>query len=195
MIARVTQLESFRSWRLNKDQDINNFIEYLNGQEKHRMRVGTAFHEMLESLTVEGGNDVNSYTVGDFTFNFACDCCISAPQFAEVRAEKQYGPLLVTGKADAVHGNTVTDYKSTSSFNALNYLDGVQWRFYLDLFGADEFVWNVFVIKPQDKEELVFDVVDFHILKASRYPALNDDCTTLALDYYETMHEHIAIEQ
>lgn len=200
MKARVTQLEAFRRWRLNEETTVQDFLAYIQAPASHRMNVGTAFHEMLEAVSKAAalggtpGKDngvvltgIANYTGRGITFNFECDAEIYLPQFAEVRAEKQYGPLLVSGKLDAIHGNIITDYKTTRHFDALSYLEGVQWKFYLDLYDADEFVWNVFVLKPANEEETAFDVVDFHPLKASRYPAMRDDCLTLANDYYETL--------
>lgn len=193
MKARVTQLEAFRRWCLNEETTVQDFLAYIQAPASHRMNVGTAFHEVLETLSrVAASSNANfthtkMYTPHGIAFNFKCDAEIYLPQFAEVRAEKQYGPLTVSGKLDAIHGNVITDYKTTRHFEALSYLEGMQWKFYLDLYDADEFVWNVFVLKPVNKEETMFDVVDFHILKASRYPAMHDDCLALALDYYETL--------
>lgn len=189
MKARVTQLEAFRRWRLNEDATVQDFLAYMLASPSPRMNVGTVFHKMLESLPGLANYGLSKYTRNGITFNFKCEAAISLPQFVEVRAEKQYGPLLVSGKLDAIHGNVITDYKTTRQFEALNFLEGAQWKFYLDLYDADEFIWNVFVLKPLNEDETEFDVVDFHILKASRYPAMYEDCLSLAQDYYETLKE------
>lgn len=187
MRSSVTKLEAFRRWRLNEDATVQDFLAYIQSPPSHRMNVGTAFHKILEVLPSSEG--VAEYMMDGITFNFKCEAIVSRAQFGEVRIEKQYGPLMVSGKLDAIHGNVITDYKTTRQFEALNFLEGAQWKFYLDLYDADEFIWNVFVLKPLNEDETEFDVVDFHILKASRYPAMYEDCLSLAQDYYETLKE------
>ena len=65
----------------------------------------------------------------------------------ELKAEKDYGGIIVSARCDRLHGMTIADDKSTSHFSGdagvEKYIDKKQWRYYLDIFGANEFVWHI----------------------------------------------------
>ena len=86
---------------------------------------------------------------------------------------------------DGIVGRTVYDYKTTGIFNAERYLDGYQWRYYLDIFGLDVFRWLVFVIEPDRYQVGTYIVRDFHRLETGRYGALHEDCAALARDFQD----------
>ena len=113
------------------------------------------------------------------------DSSIALPAIRELRAQKQYGPLTVTGKLDTLDGRRVEDHKTTGTFNPDGYIEGCQWRFYLDIFGADVFRWNVFVITPVPKLEKTYNVKPPQLLEQCRYPGMHDDCMDLARDFHE----------
>jgi hypothetical protein len=190
MIARVSNLESFRRWRKNEEASLQDFLDSLAAPPSGKMLAGTAFHEFLEHGVSEGKRDsfeIDGFTAGGFTFSFRCDCVVPLAPVRELRAYKYYDTLKITGKVDAMHGLAVFDHKTTRKFDAESYLEGYQWRYYLDIFNAENFIWNIFVVKPLDDEETTFDVVAQHKLSACRYHGLHDDCLALARDYYEVM--------
>jgi hypothetical protein len=86
-------------------------------------------------------------SIDGYTFEFDCDCEIEIPKVREIRGFKKYGELEVTGQCDCVSGKTIIDHKTTGQFDPDRFMFGYQWRFYLDIFDADVFRWNVFEIQ------------------------------------------------
>jgi hypothetical protein len=60
---------------------------------------------------------------------------------------------------------------------------GWQHKYYLDIFKADVFTWNVWEMK--EIEDAVYEVFALHSLTQYRYPELEKDCTALALEFKE----------
>ena len=189
MLARVSNIETYRRWRLEEDATPADLVSRLTAdQPTERMEVGTAFHKALE-LAQSGDHD--ELTANGYRFLFAGPCAIALPSVRELRCSRQYGPLIVSGQVDAIHGLRVEDHKTTANFSADSYLEGCQWRFYLDIFGADVFRWNVFEILADRKDPHTYHVDPPHLLEQFRYPGLHDDCMALALGYYEFATKHL----
>lgn len=188
MLARVSSIETFRRWRNDEDASMDDLIAAITDHEPTpAMLAGTAFHAGLEAAT-EGESGV--MIVGDYRFNLHIDIEIALPRQREIRARKNYGPLTVTGKFDALDGLTIIDHKTTARFDAEKYIAGCQWKFYLDIFGCNVFRWNVFEIREADTDDpaiRVYDVFGFHPLEQMRYPGLHDDCLQLALEFHDTV--------
>lgn len=186
MRARVSDLESFRYWREQEDQTVDDLIARLTSfQPSEAMLAGTAFHAALE--TAQPGDYDTLYANG-FTFHLP-EGTLSLPPIRELRMFGNYGPLVVTGQVDILTGKRVEDHKTTGRFDPERYLAGYQWRYYLDLSGADVFRWNVFEIaevKPR-----VYQVADVQFLEQHRYPGLHADCERLAADFYSVLHDHL----
>lgn len=188
MLARVSSLETFRRWRLDESQDSADLVARLTDfQPTEAMLAGTAFHAALE--VAKAGEYAQLHAHG-YTFILP-DAEIALPDIREIRAFGNYGPLTVTGKLDCLHGKRVEDHKTTATFRPDGYLEGCQWRFYLDLFGADVFRWNVFEISPVRGEEKTYTVKPPQLLEQCRYPGLHDDCMDLARDYYQFAAVHM----
>ena len=183
MTVTVSRLDSFRYWRGNEDATTEDWLKDLSAPPNHRMDVGAAFQTVLENLSV--GGEFAACAADGISFNFKCDAAI--PQLTPVYGQKDYGSVLVRGKAGIVDGKRVEVFKTTKCFEAEKRQDGYQWRLYLDLFDADEFVWNIFVIAPNNPDETSYDVMDYHRLTAHRYPGLHDDCVSLVNDYHGIM--------
>lgn len=180
MLARVSNLEEFRYWQGDEDSTVEDLVERLtNFVPTERMLAGTAFHKALE-LAQPG--EFATLEAEGFVFHMA-DSAIQLADVRELRCFGKYGPLTVTGKVDELHGKRVIDHKTTGQFDADRYLTGYQWRFYLDIFGADVFRWNVFVIR--EVGERTYEVEPPQILEQYRYPGMHDDCMRLAADYYD----------
>lgn len=187
MLVRVSNIEAFRQWRLTDDEP-EALVQRLTALEPtEAMLAGTAFHKALE-LAKPG--DYDRLEANGYTFLLG-DGEIYLPRIRELRCSKQFGPIRVTGQVDALEGVRVEDHKTTGYFTAEKYLDGFQWRFYLDIFGADVFRWNVFEIKPVRDQPNTYTVGAPHRLEARRYPALHDDCAALAADFYDFAIKHL----
>lgn len=185
MLARVSNIEAFRRWREDDESEVADLVRQLTTDEpSEAMLAGTAFHKAIE-LVSEGEHD--ELTANGYIFRVTGD--IELPAVREMRAYGQYGELTVTGQVDGIHGRLVIDHKTTSRFDADRYLAGYQWRFYLDVFGADTFQWNVFEIA--DEGHKTYSVKAPQVLKAYRYPGLHDDCAKLAGEYLDFARDHL----
>lgn len=79
--------------------------------------------------------------------------------FHETRIYKDYGPAVVTGCADMIDGITLRDIKTRfSPPQDTPYYDSCQWRFYLDMFGADTFLFDIFTFRGYSAERHAADV-------------------------------------
>lgn len=182
MLTRVSNIETFRRWRLDDEASTEDLVGRLTDfQPSEAMLAGTAFHKALE-LAVPG--DYATMEANGYTFLLP-DAEIALPDVRELRTFGSYGRLRVTGQVDGLHGKRVDDHKTTASFRPDGYLEGCQWRFYLDLFGADVFRWNVFEVTPVPKLDKTYNVKPPHILEQCRYPGLHDDCMDLADAFYD----------
>lgn len=188
MIARVSNLEAFRRWRLT-DDPLEHLIQWITTDNPSpAMLAGTSFHKALE-LAEPGSFD--RLEANGMAFLMP-DCAIALPDIRELRAERQYGPLTVSGQVDGLIGKTVIDHKTTSRFDAERYLGGVQWRYYCEIFEADTFEWIVWEIKETDP--LVYRVSPPQVLRAYRYPGMHEDCARLAADYHDFAQSHLMKE-
>lgn len=193
MLARVSSLETFRRWRNWQplhDDDVEPTVEDLVqrltvSEPTAAMLAGTALHAALE--VVEPG-EYETFAANGHTFQMTGGV-LALPAIREMRAYGRYGDLTVTGQVDALNGLVVIDHKTTKRFDAEGYLGGYQWRFYLDLFGANVFQWNVFEIKDQGDD--LYSVGEPQILCAYRYPGMRADCEALAADYLDFAREHM----
>ena len=113
------------------------------------------------------------------------------PPTREIRLEKDYGGIIVSGQADAPIGNTIYDHKTTEKpLDAENYLEGYQHRFYMDIFGAYRFVWNVWEMKEMD-EPKNYCVHTLHRLEQFRYPGMEQECRDLAQQYKQFAEKYL----
>jgi hypothetical protein len=192
MLTRVSNIETFRRWRLDESQDVADLVQRLTDfQPTEPMLAGTAFHKALELATP---GEYDTLRAHGYTFLMP-DAVIALPNVRELRCFGTFGPLRVTGCVDALYGKRVEDHKTTANFNADGYWEGCQWRFYLDIFGADVFRWNVFPITPVRGQEKTYKVSEPQILEQCRYPRLHDDCMALAADFYEFAIRHLQSQE
>ena len=193
MLARVSNVEAFRQWKNwqplfdgQEEPTVEDLVRFITTDEPtEQMQAGTAFHKALE--LADEGNHFEMSALG-YTFRLA-DGALELPAIREMRAYGEYGGLTVTGQVDGLHGGLAMDDRKTAVLGPGGYLGGCRWKFYLDLFGADEFRWNVFVIK--ELEPKVYGVAPPQVLTAYRYPGMHDDCLRLAADYLEFARQHI----
>ncbi len=185
MLARVSNIEVYRSW-MNWaplfDGDVEPTVEEIvdrivKDEPSEAMKAGTAFHLAMERAE-EGSH--GEFAADGYIFRLP-DADLSLPGVRELRAYHSYGDLTVTGKVDGLDGKVVIDHKTTSKVDLERYLDGCQWRFYLDIFEADVFRWYVWPIR--EIATRVYAVSEPQTLEARRYPELHQDCAALAEEY------------
>lgn len=187
MLARVSNVEAYRQWMNWKplfegqeEPSLDDLVRLLTVDEpSEAMQAGTAFHAAIETA---GEGDHETFEAMGYVFELP-QAEIALPVIRELRGYKDYGPLTVTGKVDCLEGKVVIDHKTTGRVDLERYLNGYQWRFYLDIFEADVFRWNVFEIK--EIEERRYRVNAPQVLEARRYPGMGDDCARLASEFHD----------
>lgn len=186
MLTRVSSIETYRRWRLDEEATFDDLIERLTSfQPNEAMLAGTAFHKALE-LAKPG--DYETLYANGYTFHLP-DGELALPAIRELRGIATYGPLRVTGQVDALDGRRVDDHKTTGRFNPDSYLEGCSWKFYLDLFEADVFRWNIFEI--HEIKPMAYQVGAMHTLEQYRYPRMHEDCMRLAADFYAVTNGYL----
>ena len=149
---------------------------------------GSAFARAMEQMQV--GADLNHITIDGYTFYFTGDFTIEHYPQREMSAEKNYGGIVVSARCDRILGKVIVDDKTTERFDAEKYWDQYQWSLYLDIFGADKFIWNVWEVKKMNKPKS-FCVNTLHLLSQYRYPAMERDCRDLAQEYKEFAERYL----
>lgn len=188
MLFRVSEAESYRQWRADEDAELTDLLAWLRGEvpPSEAMLAGTAFHKALEDAT---DGEADTLEAEGYQFVITADITLALPKIREVRTSKDYGGITITGKLDVLDGRRVEDHKTTAQFSPDRYIAGYQWRYYLDLFGADVFRWNVFELKELKRH--VYEVRGFHQLEQCRYPGMERDCRDLALDLADFAASHL----
>lgn len=150
-------------------------------------RIGTAFHRIVEEGTpacekVPEGQRVYTYYGKQKSEPVPCGRSFDVdgysvvldiaqiktalayrdehPQaFHEVRLYKDYGDAVVTGCADMLDGTVIRDIKTKYGYvDDGDYRNSCQWRYYLELFEADTFCFDLFVFDGYNKERHGYDV-------------------------------------
>lgn len=79
--------------------------------------------------------------------------------FHEIREYMDMGDIVITGCADMIDGFEIRDIKTKySQPNDKDYIDSAQWKFYLEMFGADTFHFDLFQFMDYNKDKHGTDV-------------------------------------
>lgn len=101
--------------------------------------------------------------------------------FHEIREYMDMGDLVITGCADMIDGFEIRDIKTKySQPNDKDYVDSVQWRFYLEMFGAETFHFDLFQFIGYDKEKHGTDVRGLELVRHN---------PPITCHYYRTMEQ------
>jgi hypothetical protein len=188
----ATDLDTLRRFYDEEDADLAELIRKLRHlmPSTELMEAGTALHKALE--TAEPGVH-KGFAADGFTFSFETDAEIDLPPIREMKATREYliddVRVTLVGKVDALHGKRIDDHKFTARFDAERFTDSHQWRVYLEVFGADEFRWNVFeAIESAPRNYLVRNV---HRLTMHRYPGIGDDVERALHAFVQFARDHL----
>lgn len=174
----ATDIDAFRYFMATEDMELAELLRRLRREEPptEAMMAGTALHEALEHCQ---SGEHQELSANGYTFAFECEGEVSLPEIREVKGERVYqidGCLItLVGKVDALDGRRVDDHKFTSRYDAERFLSSYQWRIYLEVFGADEFRWNVFEGRQDRRDPKRYLITKVHPLTTHRYPGLADD--------------------
>lgn len=211
MTARVSELETFRRWRLDEEATLEDILPKLQGGfvATARMDAGSAFHKALE-LAEPGEFDVlqAQHEGQAYVFHIDTDAELELPSIRELRHSRTFpvddGYITISGQVDTLLARRVDDHKTTAQMDAEGYFAGYQWRCYLTIFEADVFRWNVFEIReasdrflaglPKELSELPglhYVIHGAHRLEQHRYPGMEADVARMAADFYRFAREHL----
>lgn len=188
----VTDLDSYLYWKRTEDMDFESLLKRLRGEEPpgQNMLAGRAFHKLLETATP--GSEFFAQKVDGFRFDFAIDEEIAVPVARELKGEvllhTPSGPVTLVGKVDGLTGCVVNDWKLTEKFDAERYADSYQWRAYMMMFAAQQFIYDVFVCRYDDDRVYVFD---YHRLPLYAYPGLAEDVRREVCGLAEIVAKHV----
>ena len=189
-VFRVSQVDVFRAWEEDSEADMGWLLKSLfDHEETDDMRRGTAFHAALETISP---GEVDRIDSQGFTFYFDGDFDIPVFPIREIRRQKNYGGIIVSGKVDGLSGHHIMDHKAATWFDAERYFRKYQWRYYLDIFNANRFTWYVWEMEKHEDDPMVFTVRDLHVLEQYRYPELWKDCHDLAQRLKSFTDKHLA---
>lgn len=198
-IVRTTAIEAFRRYLANGDNDYyeiteQSVIDSVTGEFKgnEQTRIGTAFHSIVQignpgHKIIDGGDE---FDVDGFKVRLAKKHCMLALAYRnehpnayhEFRGYKDYGRAVVTGCADMIDGVEIRDIKTKfSPLSDADYINSCQWRYYLDIFGADVFHFDLFEFNGYKKEKHGYDVRGLKLTRHTppitcyRYPEMEND--------------------
>lgn len=198
-LVRTTAIEAFRRYLANGDNDYyeiteQSVIDSVTGEFKgnEQTRIGTAFHGIVQhgegiGKPIEDGYkfdvDGNAVLLSESQRKIALDYRNEHPNaYHEFRGYKDYGRAIVTGCADMIDGVEIRDIKTKySTPSDADYINSCQWRYYLDIFGADVFHFDLFVFNGYKKEKHGYDVRGLELTRHTppitcyRYPEMEND--------------------
>lgn len=193
----VSDLEAIRYYKESEDADFDGLLRRLARAEppSRKMQAGHALAEFFEHAP-EGDLDVGRADGWEFTFNLAA--AINVPPVREFKVEIPFltpsGPVTLVGRCDGLDGVTVRDQKLTEKLDAENYTPSLQWRAYLVMFGAQRFIYDIFVGRISETESRA-TISEYHPLAFWRYPGIETDvqiAVNEAADIYTRFATQIA---
>lgn len=198
---RVTDLEAFRHWKASEDSTLEDLVQRLRHEDPPtpEMRAGKAFAKLLEHT--RAGRSLHVEEQDGWEFFFDLETEVALPSVRELRGEMVVdtpsGPVTLVGQVDGYDG-AVYDQKLTERVDPEQYLDSLQWRAYLVMFGAREFVYDLFRAKyerTEDDEPTGKIVVDeHHRLKFYAYPLMRSDVERAVCELAEVVTTYVGHE-
>lgn len=191
MRLSVTDLDAYRYYKASEDADLEALLRRLRREEppSEAMLAGKALHKILE---VTDAGEFAEFEVDDFKFHFAADIEIPALPVRELKGEvilpSPVGPVTLVGVVDGLDGS-IHDHKLTARFDAERYADSYQWRCYLTMFHAKQFVYNVFEGKQNDDGS--WWIFGFHRLPFYAYEGMEQDVRREVGELAEFIAKHL----
>lgn len=112
--------------------------------------------------------------------------------YHEIRLYKDFGDAVITGCADMIDGMEIRDIKTKYSYPSdVDYINSYQWKFYLELFQANVFHFDLFVFEGYDKNKHGYDVRGLPLkryepaITCYRYEGMEQDNMNLVHSFLE----------
>ncbi|MBK4119374.1 hypothetical protein JHE03_24135 [Pluralibacter gergoviae] len=191
----ATNLEAFRRWKANPDTGLEEIVNYLMKRTPptEAMAAGSAFHRVLETATQ---GELSVVTQDGFTFDFTqMDSEISLPETRERKLTRQDvingEPVTFVGVVDAMDFTAIYDHKLTGSLDPENYTDSLQWKCYLDWFGANKFTYNLFAKYQPAARPGVYVIKQFMPVSFYAYPDMHRDVMQAAGEFVDFVKANV----
>lgn len=130
-----------------------------------------------------------------YRFEITADVEIDIPDIRECKSTRDYlidgEQVTLVGVVDNMHGRRADDYKTTARFEPERYLSSYQWRCYMEIFGLDEFRYQVFEWSEDERKPRHYTVRAFHTLTTYRYPDLAADLRRELGEFVEFARQHL----
>lgn len=190
--VRVSTLEAFRrvvATEYGREDELVAAIKagQEGGPANVHMRAGTAWHALLAMPKEELAERYDATQGVHVQDVFAFDGVDGArrhvgPGVCEVTTRQVYDafgvPVEVKGTTDHMRGLDLQDHKAKfSALDAKDYEPSLQWRFYLSLFGARSFRYNLFAFK-EPADWLVSNLCELREILSFTfwpYPGMDDE--------------------
>lgn len=205
---RYIEQSDYDSYEITEQSIIDNIIGEFKGNQY--TKIGTAFHSIIETgcqpceLAPAGyrtylsyGKETQESVPEGRIFNIDGDNVVldlsqikvaldyryqNIESFHEIRKYKNYGRAIITGCADVINGVQLRDIKTKySNPSDKQYYDSCQWKYYLEMFGADIFDFDLFVFEGYKLDKHGFDVRGLRLvphtppIRVYRYNGMEQD--------------------
>lgn len=182
----VSDLESYRYYRDSDTSTMEDLVSRLRHTDPptEQMGAGRALAKLFE---MHAGSGVDVETVDGWTFDFSgMSGDMPLAPVRELKAEVLFqtpsGLVTLVGKVDGLSGRTVRDQKLTERWDAERYLDSLQWRSYLVMFDATEFVYDVFLRNKHNDGNRDVLIREYHPMKFFAYPGMRGDVEAAVIE-------------
>lgn len=212
---RWTRQSEYDNFEITEQSVIDGITQEFTGNEY--TRIGTAFHSIVETgqpVAEKVPQGVRKFTYYGKEMEEPVPCgrkfdidgygvVLDVPQckvaleyrnehpgaFHEIREYMDFGEAVVTGCADMIDGTEIRDIKTKYSVpKDADYINSCQWRYYMQLFGADVFHFDLFVFDGYNKDKHGYDVRGLPLkrhepITVYRYPNMEQDNRRLLDDF------------
>lgn len=203
-VSRIDTFKKYQAYEWFTFEKLEEQITkpFIKTEEMDR---GTDFHSLIEnhkSIEAEDGFFIGELTKAKFDEKRIRDYVIPEMELSEfdLFEESNYKiynakeKVCVTGRADILSVNKVIDIKTmnSASFSDTNYEyyhHSMQWKFYLDMFDCDEFLYKIFPT-IYDKKTNIVEIMDCIPIEFRRSANLQDELTESLNVAIDLIHEY-----
>jgi hypothetical protein len=187
----VSDLESLRYWKNDEESTMEELLRRLRHEDPptEQMEAGRAFAKFMENARAAEvqGAEVDGW---EFCFDLEAEMPISPVRElkAEVIYQTPHGPVTLVGMVDGIDGLVIHDQKLTGRWDPEKYMDSLQWRAYLVMFGAKKFRYDIFVGRYAGKR---VTISEYHPVDFWAYPGMDADVQAAVDELAGIISEHM----
>ena len=193
MKASASRIQVYFDY-INEIIDLDEAIKRLTqpSEPSEAMYIGTLIHGLLEKITPQTLNDCDFVSIDKYTL--AVNDCLKdvvkqtafPHKLVEYKLSKEYpykGDIItLSGIADAIIGNNLIEYKTTSHIDIERYYNSPQWKIYFDLFNADRIEYHIMKLKVKERQ---IEIVEYAQLNMYDYIGRSDEVRNTLYEFYD----------